>query len=269
MKPILIGSRALAFWNDSFTVKNTADWDVVSDEPIDGFEWHNPTLLNNSDIQNYVSSDITTEFNGIELDVVSLRGVALIKRSHLWRDLHFDRHITMYHRYLSMHMDNLTDADVNFLNARTSLTHKEFPRQHPKLNTSKEDFFEDFVIKKYDHDDIHKIVAFSEIPMYNMILKDNEPVFCDVSKWNTLSHTEKLRCIVEEAYVISIERFLVPKDWKYPSKLAYMKSLNKVCTTLCSGWFRDYAIDYYPEAFDMFDEAKFLKFKERIENELS
>lgn len=211
----------------------------------------------------------TLTVNGIELDVASPGGLALIKRSHLWRNLSFDKHITMYHRYLANSVISLSKQDEQFLKTRTELTHRTFPQGHPSLKKSKEEFFDDYVTKKYDHDDLHKIVAFNASPLYTRILKDNEPVFCDKEKWELLQHQEKLQCIAEETSVIAIERFLVPNDWKYPAKLAWMKSLQKVCTTLCSGWFRDYAIDYYPEVVDMFDNSKFLNFKLRIYNELS
>lgn len=262
--PILIGSRALAFWDDTFKLKPNADWDVISDAPIDGFEWHDPSLLNNSDVYRYTEHGLTTEINGIKLNVVSLKGLALIKRSHLWRNLSFDKHITMYHRHLAKYVEELSEFDQRFIKQRTELTHKTFPQGHPSLKKTKEDFFDDFVTKKYDHDELHKIVAFNDSPLYNRILKDNEPVFCDKTKWELLTHQEKLQCIAEETYVIAIERFLVPNDWRYAAKLAYLKSLNKVCTTLCSGWFRDYAIDHYPELFLMFSESKILNCKERI-----
>lgn len=262
--PILIGSRALALWDDTFKLKPNADWDVISDSPIDGVEWHDLNLLNNSDVYRYTSHGMTTEINGIKLRVASLTGLALIKRSHLWRNLSFDKHITMYHRHLAKHANAISGQDQRFLKERTELTHKTFPQGYPSLKKSKEDFFDDYVTKKYDHDALHKIVAFNASPLYNQILKDNEPVLCDKAKWELLSHHEKLQCIAEETYVIAIERFLVPKDWHYSAKLAYLKSLGKVCTTLCSGWFRDYAIDHYPELFLMFSETKILKCKERI-----
>jgi hypothetical protein len=57
---------------------------------------------------------------------------------------------------------------------------------------------------------------------------------------------------------------MVPKDWKYPAKLGYNKALNKVCTTLCKGWFREFAIDNYPEVMELFDEGKFLEVKDKL-----
>jgi hypothetical protein len=56
----------------------------------------------------------------------------------------------------------------------------------------------------------------------------------------------------------------VPTAWGTPAKLAFYKSVNKICTTLCSGWFRSYAIDNYTEVLDMFDAAKFENVKQTL-----
>ena len=39
---------------------------------------------------------------------------------------------------------------------------------------------------------------------------------------------------------------------------------KKVCTTLTSGWFRDFAIDNYPEILKLYDHSKF----EYVKNQL-
>ena len=47
-------------------------------------------------------------------------------------------------------------------------------------------------------------------------------------------------------------------------KLTYNKALDKVCTTLCKGWFRCFAIDHHPELLQMMDENKFKQVKEKL-----
>ena len=47
---LLIGSRALNYWFDSVKISDDTDWDVISPEPIEGCELHDPNLLNNKDI---------------------------------------------------------------------------------------------------------------------------------------------------------------------------------------------------------------------------
>ena len=129
---------------------------------------------------------------------------------------------------------------------------------------SKTDFFDDAVKKIYDHDYLHTLVAFDSVPIYVKMLRDPSLAWCEKSVWDTFTDSEKTRCVAEETYVIAIERFMVPSNWKTPAKLAYMKALNKVCTTLCSGWFRDWAIDHYPDVLELFSHQKFSGVKQEL-----
>src|SRR5690606_6535747 len=56
----------------------------------------------------------------------------------------------------------------------------------------------------------------------------------------------KLKCVREEAMAIALGRFIIP-GFVHDSQIAYSMALRKVCTTLTKGWFRDFAIDHYPE----------------------
>lgn len=67
---LLIGSRALNYWFDSVKIPDDTDWDVISPEPIEGCEWHDPNLLNNKDIVNYASRNIVVLPNGDTARVV-------------------------------------------------------------------------------------------------------------------------------------------------------------------------------------------------------
>lgn len=247
---MLIGSRALAHWVPTFgeCVKLSSDWDYIG-SPVDAqpkSEIQSLDLLNNRDALQY-------NVNG----VCSLKGLALIKRSHLHRDYFFDKHITMYHKWILPNLkEPFTDSDVEFLKTRTKLTKLEFPQGTPSLNKTNEDFFDDAVEKKYDHDWLHELYAYGESPVYTLLKDDETMAWCKRSKWEDLDAELKLKCVAEETHVIATERFLVPTNFKTPYKLAYMKALKKVCTTLTSGWFRDFAIDNYPSILELFDRTK-------------
>ncbi len=261
---LLIGSRALDYWHDVGLVKDSTDWDIVSKEPIEGAEHHPWLFLDNHELARYTSPEHTVEFNGRTVHVVCILGLAIVKRSHLWRDLGFGKHITMYHKHLARYMKDAEPWDLDLLKKRTELTMKQFPQQGPNLNQTVEDFFDDAVTKKYNHDYLHSLFAYQEQPMYTRLQTDSTKAWCSKELWNGLTHVEQLQCVAEETYVIATERFMIPKDWKYPAKLAYNKALNKVCTTLCKGYFRDFALDHYPKVLDMFDEGKFLEVKEML-----
>jgi hypothetical protein len=254
---ILIGSRALNYWNPNCTITEQTDWDVVSLYPIDDAEFHDQYLLNNADLCRYTSPTDTLHLNGEILHVISLKGLSLIKRSHLHRDLGFQKHVTHYWWYLEPYRNMYDDIDREFLHNRIQMTVAKFPQFQPNLNQSVESFFSDAVVKKYSHDYLHELMAYEESPMYTKLQRDDSLAWCNQDLWYNLTYEQKLRCVAEEVYVIATERFLVLNDWNCPRKLAYMKSLQKVCTTLCSGWFRDFAIDNYPKIIELYDRSKF------------
>ncbi len=262
MKNLLIGSRAMAFWNGLETKPET-DWDVISEKQIDGTEWHNPDLLLNSEIEQWASNNVVSNGNGL-FHVVLPIGLALIKRSHLWRDLSFGKHITHYHKHLKVHLDNANDHELEYLERRTNETKRLYPAYSPNLNQSVADFFDDGVKKKYVHDYLHELFAYQNVPMYTRLQTDHSRAWCKKELWDKLNETEKRQCVAEECYVIAAERYMIPADWDFKHKIAYNRALEKVCTTLCSGYFRDYAIENFPVISGMFDVNKFNDVKEKL-----
>lgn len=134
MKPVLIGSRALAWHHNTLNLKEDKDYDVISDEPIDGCEWHDPSILLNEHIADIYRTNFTIKINGVEVYIMSLKGLKIIKRSHLHRDLAFQKHITYYDKYLKN--INLNATDQTLLDIRTKETKLLFKDNHPKLNTT-------------------------------------------------------------------------------------------------------------------------------------
>jgi hypothetical protein len=255
MKNLLIGSRALNYWHSLDITKPETDWDIISDRPIDGTEWHDPYLLNNFEFEQFANEQYTLNFNGNKLYVLPLSALAIIKRSHLHRTLGFGKHITHYHKHLSRYSQFKNPEHKRLLKERIEMTKIRFPQGYPKLNQSVEDFFDDAVTKVYNHDYLHTLFAFEDYPMYTRLQTDSSSAWCSEELWDKLSHLQKIQCIMEETYVISVERFLAPVK-KCSTRLAYFKALEKVCTTLCSGWFRDFAIDNYPELIENYDENR-------------
>ena len=263
---ILIGSRALEFNEVGFKCKENSDWDIISSEEFSDpmIEVHDSKILLNDELENFIVGEICLDNKPVF--VLGLDGLAIVKRSHLWRDLSFDKHITMYHRWLKKYLP-IDDCAMNYLKRRTEATHQMFSKGSPNLMQKKEDFFDDSVKKKYDHDYLHELFAFYEKPLYTRMLRDTKSAWCEKDKWDSFSHEDKVRCVTEESQVIATERFCVPNDWNYDTKRAYFAALKKVCTTLASGWFRDFAIDNYPEILKQYNSVKFQHVKKKLENE--
>lgn len=119
---------------------------------------------------------------------------------------------------------------------------------HPKLNTSKKEFFSsDSIDYKYDHDSIHLAIKTFDQPAYNYFKPNTNEVFCSKEMFKSCSEEIKLAAVYEESGVLAIERSLVPHPGVLTPERAFATALEKVCTSITSGWFRDYAWENYNE----------------------
>lgn len=271
---ILIGSRALSIWHDEHTERSSSDWDVIvtlqeaetilGDIDITKSSWkygdielHNYFVVNNLDIPRlYCTAKQISIPYGLKAYVCSSRGLAAIKRGHLHRSLNFAKHIIQY-QYLDREFDS---SDMLFIEERKRLTKEQFPERIGSKDKNNEDFFEDAVVRVFKHDDLH--YAITDSPMFLSLKRDKEKAGYDNDLWLSASHADKIRAIIEECYVIALERFLVPyklKGKNFSYRIAYYKALEKACTTLDDGPFREYAIDHWSE-LTKFDEQIFTKF---------
>lgn len=270
---MLIGSRAIAHWNPDFKIRANSDWDIIGTPDGEEYfrmflgipgsgriEWHDPNHLNNKDMTGHVSNHIC-----------SLYGLAIMYRSHLHRDWNWDAHITKYHKFILPLLGNDLHLTDPILLERIKLTKKAYPQGNPNLMQSNEMFFDDPVKKVYDHDFLHELYAYEDRPMFEKLKHEGEEgkAWCAKDLWEQLSHLQKLQCVAEKSYVIATERFLVPNDWNYPTKKAFYFALKKICTTLTSGWFRDFAIDNFPQVFELFDAKKMYLVQAHLESEMT
>ena len=124
---------------------------------------------------------------------------------------------------------------------------------HPKLNKSKSEFFTDDVPYIYDHDTIHEAVKFLDTPMYRYFIIQGQDVLCSKEKFNSLSHQNKLLSVYEEASVLALERSIIPFEIADKDKIKekFRFALMKVCTSITSGWFREFAWRNYFDVLRM------------------
>lgn len=139
---------------------------------------------------------------------------------------------------------------------------------HPNLRRTKEEFFitTGELKYEYDHDSLHEAVAHLDRPMYTYYAVDGEQVLSDRSKFEALSDLHKQYGVIEEAYVLALERAVIPLD--VDPEEAFMMALEKVCTSITSGWFREYAWEHYYDVLHLFDydDDYVEKFNRAVEN---
>ena len=268
---MIIGSKALGYWLGK---EYGGDSDIITDIEFNKprVELHHPSSLNNSDCLQFSTSD-SIFVQGVSWPVCSLRGLALIKRSHMHRLWKWDRNMRMLLELnWPLHRDSLSEWERRFLTARTDLTVQEF--KNPSLDKSNEEFFDDYVTKHFDHDSIHEFVAYGDEPLYKTLKRNPALAQCERDLWDQLPIRQKIECVLEECYVIGLERWMVPAVLEaqpvMPAKLAVFQALKKVCTTLSSGWFRDFAIDYFEVILKEMNTSAMRRFlKERLDVDVS
>ena len=132
--------------------------------------------------------------------------------------------------------------------------------KHPKLNVKKKDFFTgDGVQYVYDHDDIHMAMAHLRdwtdgdsysnpslrVPAYRLYMMDGSEVQCSRKKFFEANEGIRLYGVLEEAQVLALERSQIPFRGKVDPRRSFDIALQKVCTSITSGWFREFAWENY------------------------
>lgn len=134
--------------------------------------------------------------------------------------------------------------------------------KHPSLNVKKGDFFKgDGVQYVYDHDDIHKSMAHAShpyildltVPAYTLYMKDGAEVACDRKKFDALPEMIRLYGVLEEAQVLALERSQIPFRGKVEPRRSFDIALQKVCTSITSGWFREFAWENFDRVENMYE----------------
>lgn len=138
---------------------------------------------------------------------------------------------------------------------------------HPSLEKDKQGFFSgDQVPYKYEHDDIHYAVArIRRTPAFLEFQSDGAQVKVSREKFQSMSHERQIDSVVEESYVLALERMLVPNDFNCPPKRAFLMALEKVCTSITSGWWREFAWEHYYAAVGKYDPGYVKKFGVALE----
>lgn len=174
-----------------------------------------------------------------------------LKKAHIHFPIKFEKHIKDY-CLLNDHFKGYDElSDITKLHFEE--TEKRLGElKTPSLNKSVSKFFEQsngYVKSFFIHDDIHRVMSHYDRPIYERLQKDKSLARCEKDLWNKLSFEERCKCVLEEAYVIALERKVIPMIFGgskgITSQEAFDWALMRVCTNLCSGWFRQFATDNY------------------------
>jgi hypothetical protein len=200
-------------------------------------------------------------FFGEDLLVPRLPYLYLTKKSHLIYPVHFEKNIEDYHlikNSQTMKAFKVDEISQEYYDLRRQEAVQRYGQKTPKLNVTTEDFFSSKlnVPNYFVHDNIHEMVAHFDKPIFTMMQKDSSKAWCERDLFDKLSREYQVKCVMEEAYTIALERYIIPQvdnDFIDPHE-AYKRAVKRICTTLTSGWFREFAIENYKTVLEWYDK---------------
>jgi len=290
---IVVGSKALKFNYPEFN-REINDIDIIgnSDDINYLIDKYSPeriinskyitTLVNiksdeifntkNIEILNSDESDSLKEYvkyerqnNNDSIIYASPEVLLSLKKSHINFPIKFSKHIYDYN-FLLNKLSNDKLSDITKLNFKE--TEERIGKlKTPSLKKSTDNFFgqsDNYVKYFYIHDDIHKVMSHYEYPIYEDMQTKESSAWCERDMWERFDFEKKAKCVLEEAYVISLERKIIPMlnncGKIISSKNAFDWAIMRICTTLCSGWFRQFATDNYTEIVKFYNPNYVQKF---------
>jgi len=237
---LIIGSTAMNYWFSD--AREPKDYDYFADP-----EGHvSPWIKNNSQADPFWDNS----WRGTRLDEPFMNRMATpdelytIKMSHSYWELKngsWSKHMADI-VFLKRHGAKLDMALHNILYPVWVKTHGA-----KKMNLAQAagNFFDDAVVRIYDHDSIHESCAFGDKPLYEAILKDGETVDIDPTKlWNMPFDTQ-VKLFREEIAATALERWMIPSKYRVSPGLAYTLALRKTIVSLTKGRSARFIVDNF------------------------
>lgn len=281
----VIGSYAMNHWLNSVDKREPKDLDIVGTyDEIQSFVQH----IKNTDkiIAQYPFDSgkkmlIKTKNLIVEAEIVWEEGNSLVLQRLIQEDgvvqkilgfemvlapLNLLYTLKMSHRYLKDSPHFLkTMKDIQIMRkcgVHIPEVYEQFYKERqkiqynynlPKLNQSKDTFFSgDGIIYEYDHDTIHEALKFMDKPAYTYYA-DGE-VWSSKEKFNACSKEIKLFGVLEESLVLACERSQLAFTPAPDPRWSFEHALFKVCTSITSGFFREYAWENYDNVIKLYNE---------------
>lgn len=247
--PISGGRKMMGKQKDGFIIEAEIAWEGTASETL--------LRLIIDDKQSIVK-----QYGDFRLHYASLNLLYTLKMSHRYlRNSPFFLK-TMHDIEIMQYFGaKLEDEYADFYAQRCKNT---YSYRHPNLNTNKKQFFSDVDLYEYDHDEIHKIIAIDGEPAYIKYAIPGKEVLSSKEMFFSLDERTRLLGGLEETLVLALERSQIPNDFKPAPEASFLKSLEKVCTNITSGWFREFCWENYYKIKSMYDAAYVERFRQAV-----
>lgn len=228
---VVVGSRAAKHWFSHY--REPQDWD---------FLWEGPNQFINGEIREEYHNIDELKGNRIIYDWTLQTGQSYAAPELLYTlklatiyfiPNHFEK--TAYDLRFFQH------EGVKYNEELFKVLYADFEAYHgkkkAKLNKPNAEFFKDAVQRQYEHDDIHRAIAYYNEPLYERLKTDKNSAYCSEKLFDKLSFDDKIKLCCEEISVIALERFLIPKDFAMNKVAAWRMAIKQLLTTMTKGWF--------------------------------
>jgi hypothetical protein len=279
---VLIGSMALRCWHPKIDRKSDYDLILTPSEldalaskheitklgrksllKAEGFKYElEPDDWQSNKMIMELPSPMNVEILGLDCKVATPEVLLSLKHSHRYLSNHWHKNIRDYH-FLKKH----AVLDEHLLNV-SKIREEEQTRRSAgfSLNVSNDHFFkasQHAVGRIYEHDDLHRATCFYDEPLWAKCKPDDSKAYVSQKLFNELPFSDKVKMVQEEAFVIALERKIIPND-ENPKK-AFNYAVMRIGTNLTRGWFREFAVENYFEVMNC--KVDFVKkFRDALES---
>ena len=106
-------------------------------------------------------------------------------------------------------------------------------------------FARDAVRRDYDHEELHRLVAFYDAPLHERLHPTPDSVWCSRDKWDALGLEDQLKCACEEVMAVAIERARLTSDSPNSARcIAMSNSIKQLITSMTTGYFALFLIEH-------------------------
>jgi len=259
---ILIGSRAIRHHFPDFT-RELKDWDYLIGQKDD--ESHN--IIHKAQSERHEFHVIPMLFERYQMNnqkilcVLTSDHLYTLKISHIFWPIKQEKHLYDI-RFLKNKGCKIDQILFDELFAHW--THVHGPNTRLNFDNDNDKFFDDFVDRKHKHDDLH--VMMNPDPLY-LNAKENVNR-ADISQeiFFKLPLDMQMDIVREEAYVLALERILIPGH-KVHWRVAYTKMIRVMLCRLTPRWLGLFIVDNYYELIR--PKFNFLNKYKSIQNEVN
>lgn len=182
----------------------------------------------------------TINIHGLQCWIADIQLLLAIKHSHRYYPINWYKNIKDYSflkKMISMTPELLQLSEIR-------QNEKNVPKAIRTLSISNESFFEGsqkFVRRLYQHDDLHYATCYYNQPLWSKCKNDHNKAAVSYRLFEQLSNDDKIKMIQEEAFVIALERKIIP--FEEDPNAAFRWAIMRISTDLTGGWFREFAVE--------------------------